>query len=55
MRHDIPMNSGMEVDTFCAKQLYNYNPGTAKAVKRGYNKRSRKAAKKDCREQIREA
>jgi hypothetical protein len=39
--------SGDEVDAFCARHRSHWRAGVAKAIKRGFSRRMRKAAKHD--------
>jgi hypothetical protein len=47
----IPFTNGDEQDALTrAMQYYKWRAGSRRAVKRGYNKRARKVARRVCRE-----
>ena len=51
----IKMSGGDEWDALTpARKFYNWAPGTVKAIKRRYNRRFRKAAKKDTAQQAKD-
>ena len=48
MRNRIPTQGGDEHDAFTRwRKLFHYRAGELKRIKRGYNKRARKAGKRE--------
>jgi len=52
-RMNVPTTNGDEVDAFGkGKRALVWQPGERKAIKRGYNRRNRKAVKEELRERL---